>query len=232
MWRDIDLTPHAHPTDLDGYRVVEDQQYISTRPLVDTDAEHDLLEQMIEESKPPKPADCSVDDYLLFTPFRYPPLRDGTRFGKITERSPFYGAESLMAALAEKAYRIEMFDRDTTANFPNRNLSYTSFKFAAQASTCLNVLLPPFDVFKAEIHDPQSHDVGQELGTEIRQCGIQACIFESARCPNENNMAIFDPSIFTRPSYEQQQWSCLIGQMEITFVIGREKKFSFPRQAA
>lgn len=229
MWQNIALKDHARPEELSGYRVVENQEYIATRALVDTNDEHDLLESMLEQSKPPMPADCSADDYLLCTPFRYPPLRDGTRFGKVTERSPFYGSEGLKSALAEKAHRIAQFDQHTSATLPNRNLNFTSFKFAAKASSCLDLLKPPFDTHKAQIHDPNSYVVSQALGTEMRGCGVQACVFESTRCPPARNIAIFDPSIFTGKSFEHQQWSCLIGQMEITFVIGREKKFSFAR---
>lgn len=231
MWKDIDLKEHAKPKKLDGYRIVENQEYNSTYSLVDDRAEHELLEEMIEEGKPPKPIDCSVDDYLLFTPFRYPPLKDATRFGKVTERSPFYGSERLDAAFAEKAYRIEKFDSDTEASFPNRNLSFTSFKFAANANTCLNVLQVPFDKYKDLIHDPISCDSSQALGTEMRQCEIQACLFESVRCSDTRNIAIFDPSIFTKKSHDKKQWSCLIGDTEITFILGREETFTFERSA-
>ena len=231
MWRDIDLTEYARPKDLVGFRVVENQEYNSTYALVDNDAEHNVLEQMIEDSKPPKPDDCPIDDFLLFTPFRYPPLEDATRFGKVTERSPFYGSEKLEAAFAEKAHRIEKFDKDTEATFPNRNLSFTSFKFSAKASSFLNLLETPFEQYRGEIHNPKSFDDSQELGTEMRDCDIQACTFDSVRCSGAKNIAIFDPSIFTKKSHENKQWSCLIGQEEITFVAGREKKYSFKRSA-
>ena len=40
----------------DVVRVVEGQSYISTRQLVDSDAEQEMLEQMVDASKPPYPA--------------------------------------------------------------------------------------------------------------------------------------------------------------------------------
>lgn len=233
MWNKIELKDHAFSKEFMGYRVVENQEYISTRNLVDTNHEHDLLEEMLEKSKPPKPVDCPINDYLLYTPFRYPPLRGATRFGKITERSPFYGSEELRAAFAEVAHRIDQFDQDTSAKFPNRNLSYTSFKFAAKAQLYLDLLNIPFDRYKAEIHSLESYPSSHTLGTEMRNAGIQASIFESTRCPPPpaKNIVIFDPSIFTKKSFYHQQWACMIGQTEITFVIGREKKFSFFRGA-
>ena len=42
--------------------------------------------------------------YLLATPFRYPPLPYGSRFGSRFEPSLFYGARSASTALAESAY--------------------------------------------------------------------------------------------------------------------------------
>jgi hypothetical protein len=56
------------------WRVVETQQDSSTRRLVDSAAEHELLEALLDESKPPVPDGCRGLHYLLFTPFRYPPL--------------------------------------------------------------------------------------------------------------------------------------------------------------
>jgi hypothetical protein len=39
MWRGIDLATLAQPMRCSGYRVVEDQQYIAARCLVDSDEE-------------------------------------------------------------------------------------------------------------------------------------------------------------------------------------------------
>ncbi len=93
------------------WRVVEGQRIISTRSLVDSDAEHDLLEELIDASKPalpPEPAFAGLH-YLLYTPFRYPPLRHGSRFGRRHERALWYGAEELDTALAEVAYYRLLF---------------------------------------------------------------------------------------------------------------------------
>ena len=44
---------------------------VSTLKLVDTLAEQALLEDILEESKPPVPPECRHLHYLLSTPFRY-----------------------------------------------------------------------------------------------------------------------------------------------------------------
>ena len=85
-------------------RMVESQEQIATNALVDSLEEQSLLEEMLEASKPPTPAETAGLHYLLATPFRYPPLRHGSRFGVRQEPSLFYGSIDLSAALAETAY--------------------------------------------------------------------------------------------------------------------------------
>ena len=53
------------------WRVVEAQNQISTTKLTDTSAEQHALELLIEETKPPVPAECRHLNFLLSTPFRY-----------------------------------------------------------------------------------------------------------------------------------------------------------------
>jgi len=229
MWHGIDIRLHARPQALRGYRIVENQEYSATYALVDTKEEHDLLERMIEQSKPPKPADCPIDDYLLFTPFRYPPLREATRFGKSTERSPFYGSETLDAAFAEKACRIEKFDGDTGAIFPNRNITFTSFRFAANAGSCLDLLAAPFDAHSEKIHHPTSYKDTHDLSAHMRRYNVQACIFRSVRDVSAKNCAILDPAVFTEKSRERTQWTCLIGKQDISFFTQPNHRKTFKR---
>ena len=69
---------------------MESQEQVATNRLVATLAEQDLLESMLEASKPPLPKGTARLDYLLATPFRYPPLPHGSRFGGRHEPSLFY----------------------------------------------------------------------------------------------------------------------------------------------
>ena len=66
----IDLTKHITSYEKEIYRIVEGQHYVSTRPLVDSDEEHDILERILDASKPPAPmrnANGALH-YLLYTP--------------------------------------------------------------------------------------------------------------------------------------------------------------------
>ena len=86
-------------------RVVEAQHIVSTRKIVDSDEEQRLLEEMLDTAKPPGPSDAPSNlNYLLATPFRYPPLPWGSRFGSRQQRGIWYGATCARTALAEVAF--------------------------------------------------------------------------------------------------------------------------------
>ncbi len=77
------------------FRVAESQQKVATNTLVDTLQEQRILEELLDRVKPPIPYDCQQYDYLVYTPFRYPPLKHGSRFGKKCIRVFFMVLRSL-----------------------------------------------------------------------------------------------------------------------------------------
>ena len=81
---------------------------------MDSDEEQALLEELIEDVKPPAEAAAGLH-YLLFTPFRYPPLRHGSRFGTRAENGIWYGSRTRGTAFAEKAYYLLLFLEGTAA---------------------------------------------------------------------------------------------------------------------
>src|SRR4028118_850498 len=83
-------------------RAVEAQHVVSTSRLTGNDPEsHDLLEQLIEQSKPTLPVQTAGLHYLLATPFRYPPRTHGSRFRGIADPGVFYGAVERRTACFE-----------------------------------------------------------------------------------------------------------------------------------
>ena len=61
------------------WRLVEAQHRVSTLKLADTLAEQEMLEDLIEATKPVIPVECRHLDYLLATPFRYGTYPNGSR---------------------------------------------------------------------------------------------------------------------------------------------------------
>ena len=87
------------------WRMVESQEEIATNALVDTLEEQAALEYLLDATKPRR---SGLDDlhYLLATPFRYPPLRHGSRFGRTPRTAPASGASSpVWAGAARRAER-------------------------------------------------------------------------------------------------------------------------------
>lgn len=109
LWALCEGETHQKKITAEPWRVVEAQHISSSRDLVDTLEEHDLLEELIEESKPSIAKD---KHYLIFSPFRYPPLKYGSRFGSLYEPSLWYGSLELETAFAEVAYYRLQFFRD------------------------------------------------------------------------------------------------------------------------
>ena len=99
---------------MNACRIVEAQHQYATRKLVDSDHEQYLLEQLIDAAKPPKPSESRFADlhYLLYSPFRYPPLPYGSRFGRRFERGIWYGAEHIDTVLAIYPVHFDWYQPD------------------------------------------------------------------------------------------------------------------------
>src|SRR5687768_11875664 len=79
-WTATALASEARDLAADAWRMVEAQHVTATLKLVDDAEEHEVLEALIEASKPPLPDAVRRLHYLLATPFRYPPPTHGSRF--------------------------------------------------------------------------------------------------------------------------------------------------------
>ncbi|HTE54908.1 MAG TPA: RES family NAD+ phosphorylase [Kofleriaceae bacterium] len=210
---------------------------VSTRKLVDTLEEQELLEELIERQKPPAPEGREFHGLhqLLGTPFRYPPLRWGSRFGQRHERGIWYGSLTVPTALAEVAYYRMVFLDGTTANIsPVAELTAFSAGFASDAAADLT--RTPFERYVPQISSPTDYRDAQMLGTEMRADGVEVFQYRSARDRDGgSNLGLFTPRAFSskRPGREQAIWVCYAGRQRVdmlrkNLLSGRDK-LSFPR---
>ncbi len=203
------------------YRLVESQEQIASLEFVDTLEEQSVLEELLEESKPPVDAGWTHLHYLLKTPFRYPPLKWGSRFGRVFEPSLFYAAQSVNTTLAESAYYRLIFLNSMNGNTPPRPLRTAHSLFTASfASSCgVKLQKPPFSAYVTLLRDKQNYDFTQTLGSEMRHAGVEAFEYVSARCPDAGCCtALFTPGVFTcgKP-VSMQQWLCETTQHGVMF---------------
>ena len=199
---------------LTAWRVVEAQHRVSTRRLVDTLEEQALLEQIVDEVKPPRPTDPRFDKlhFLLFTPFRHPPLRYGSRFGTPSEPGIWYGAKLVETCLAEKSYYQLVFVAGTKARLENLDCLWSAFRAQIAAARGVDLTAAPFTRFDGEISSPTSYASTHALGAAMRADGVEACLFRSARCPKHGTaVALFQPAFASpHPLGAAQTWRCTV----------------------
>ncbi len=194
---------------VDPWRVVEAQHQVSTRKLVDTADEQILLEELIDRVKPPDPTRGTLH-YLLSTPFRYPPLRHGSRFGGRHRPSLWYGSETLATALAEVAYYRFVFLDGTSAHLDVVTTTLTAFRARASSERAVDLAAPPFDAYRRSIASPSDYRESQALGDAMRSAGVELFRYPSARAASGVNVGIFSPSVFGRAKPRGfETWHCV-----------------------
>ncbi|MGB5102654.1 MAG: RES family NAD+ phosphorylase [Steroidobacteraceae bacterium] len=204
----------------DVLRLVESQEQVATNRLVATLAEQELLETLLEASKPPRPARTTQLDYLLATAFRYPPLRHGSRFGGRHEPSLFYGARTLTTVLAESAYYRFVFWQGMHEPPPAPlRTQHTLFGARIRARRGFALHLPPFDAYREELTSRSEYAATQALGRSLRDAGADAIEYVSARDAQAGlNVALFTPAAFAQPRpISKQEWLCETRAAEVSF---------------
>src|SRR3546814_10664064 len=104
-----------------------------------------LLEQLVEEVKPPLPAAARNLHYLLATPFRYGHAKE-SRFRKANERPGiFYASEHIRTAVAETAYwRLHFFSRSPGFTPPTSVVEHSAFSIPVKVSRAIDLMNKPF----------------------------------------------------------------------------------------
>lgn len=202
-------------------RVVESQQQIATLALVDDLAEQALLETLIEGSKPALPPAAAGLHYLLATPFRYPPLRHGSRFGRAFEPSLFYGAQRATTALAEAAYYRFVFWSAMAEPPPGGRLrtQHSVFRARYRGERGVRLHQPPCAAHEAVLRAPADYRATQALGSALREAGVGAIEYLSARDPGRGvNVALFGPeALASRAPLGLTPWLCETSAEEVRF---------------
>ena len=121
--------------------------------LVDTLDEQNLLEILVEDTKPPIPAECCHLHSLLFTPFRYgAPYPEGSRLRRAgVTPGVFYGSKKPATAIAEMAFhRLLFFAESPDTPWPTNAGEYTAFSVKFRTAAALDLTKPPLDRDRAQ----------------------------------------------------------------------------------
>ena len=200
---------HAHTVSGLCWRVVEGQHHVSTLALVDSVAEQERLEQLIEATKPVLPVECRGLNYLLFTPFRYRPYPHGSRFRR-AGLSPgvFYAAAQVETAIAEAAfYRLLFFAESPATPWPANASEHTAFsvKYGGKA---LDLTRPPLARQRARWMHPTDYAGCQDLADKARAAEVELLRFASVRDPlHRTNIALLTCRAFrSKAPVDRQSW--------------------------
>jgi hypothetical protein len=226
IWTRCAGASELRPLRLAPWRAVEAQHQVSTRKLVASQAEQELLEQLIDRVKPG--AYASRQHYLLTTPFRYPPLRYGSRFGARREPGIWYGSETRETLFAEVAYYRLVFLEGTRAELGDVVTQLTAFQVSARTKRGIDLTRPPFAAHRRTIASPAGYAATQALGAAMRDAGVELFRYPSARDPKEGaNVAAFTPAVFGRANpRDLQTWHCTANRERVELAkrdyFGRE----------
>lgn len=227
IWRKTNGESHIKPLIGLIYRLVESQEQIATLGLVNNVYEQGVLEDLIETTKSPVPENTETLHYLLKTPFRYPPLKYGSRFGKTFERGLFYGSLNINTALVETAYYRFVYMLGPEIPF-NSTISseYSSFSVKIRCERGIFLDLSPFSEYESILVSPSSYSETQKLGANMREADVEALRYISARDKNKGkNVALFTPEAFfnNKPS-KFTTWICQTSINEVGFLSKEHQK--------
>ena len=212
LWSLCRETLRIAPLAGDLLRLVESQEQVATSTLVDDLSEQALLEDLLDIAKPPRRPGTEGLHYLLATPFRYPPLHHGSRFGGRFEPSLFYGSRTLATVLAEAAYYRLVFWTAMAIPPPSGRLvtqhALLGARYRGERGVRLTEL--PCAEYEDVLTHPSDYGPTQRLGRALREAGVDAVEFASARDPGRGrNVGLFEPrALASRRPLGLQPWLC------------------------
>jgi hypothetical protein len=193
------------------WRLVEAQHHVSTLKLVDSIAEQEVLEQLIETTKPPLPPECRDLHYLLSTPFRYGAVYPtGSRFRRAgMSEGVFYASETPQTAVAEMAfYRLLFFAESPNTPWPVNPAEYTAFSAKYATKKAIDLRKGKYGADRTKWMHSTDYSYCQALADSARAAKIEVICYVSVRDPGHGmNLALLTCRAFARPKpIYQQTW--------------------------
>ena len=220
IWTPRALASEAVSAERALWRAVEAQHVVATRALVDSMAEQELLEDLLEAAKPAIPIACRSLDYLLFTPFRYPSGRYGSRFRDRIDPGVWYGADTVDAACAEVGYWRCRFVADSDGLTTLDAVAHSLFRAAASGLT-IDLGLAPLNADQAQWMSPDDYSACRMLARAAREADIRLIRYRSVRDPAQASCtAVLDCRAFagTRGITTRQTWFLSVDRRRASWI--------------
>jgi hypothetical protein len=212
------------------WRGVEAQHIVATMRLVDSLAEQEQLERLLEISKPPLPAAvpaptataangprlstprprAAEPHYLLSTPFRYRSPH-ASRFRIAGDPGLWYGAKERDTACTEIAYWRWRFLMDS-AGLRTGELITEHTLFQAQAKgKSIDLTRAPWSAAANAWAHPTDYTACQALATAARSHGVQWIRYASARRSGGSCAAVLSVGCLSLPKpMRMETWVCKV----------------------
>lgn len=201
------------------WRGVEAQHRVATMRLADSLEEQQLLEQLLEDSKPKLPPEAAGRHYLLFTPFRYA-SEWPSRFRRADEPGAWYGADAPATVAAELAHWRWKFFVDSQGLRDTQLVTEHTLFQARFAGLELDLTQPPWTAARASWRHPDDYAQCQQLAASARalEAPAQAIRYESARIAGGMCEAVLELASLRLPSpHLQQTWTCKTTATRVLF---------------
>ena len=215
-----------------AWRGVEAQHVVATLRLVDTAAEQDLLEQLIEGSKPALPTtpgtpnDQPPKHHLLTTPFRDSPEHE-SRFHPRRAKGQWYRAEALQVACAEVAWWRHRFVLDSAGLIDQELLTEHTFFQAAIAGPAIDLMAPPWNAERFTWTHGSNYTATRALAQAATPRGVHWLAYESACAPGGRCAVALTPDCLSEPPDGLERsmltWHCKATKGAVLFTRGRER---------
>lgn len=215
-------------------RLVQQQGINSLDPLVDNLEQLARLEALVETSKPlPQATGATIPSHpLLITPFRYPPLRHGSRFGSRQSRGMFYGSRSRNGCLVEGAFYALLFWEGLIDPPPAPiRRRQTLFSVLLDASRGLQLQAIADEAVQATLRNPIAYGPTQQLGTWMRDHGIEAFEYPSARSREALvQVGVLTPAVFQSTPFDHVEITAELSADHVSFLCHDDGQLRpFPR---
>jgi hypothetical protein len=219
------------------WRFVEAQHHVSTLKLVDSVAEHGVLENLIEATKPALPPECRDLHYLLLTPFRYgAPYPIGSRFRRAgLTQGVFYASDAPATAAAEMAfYRLLFFAESPDTPWPANPAEYTAFSVAYATRKAIDLTKGKYAADKLKWTHVTDYSHCQGFAAAARAAHIEVIRYASVRDPARGlNLALLTCRAFAKPKpIDQQTWRIRLSETGAQAICEAPRSgISFDRKA-
>lgn len=210
------------PAEGSYWRAVEAQHLVATMRLVDTLDEQALLEQILEDSKPPVAAGHRALHYLLSTPFRYSTPQP-SRFRPADAGGIWYGAGDLRTACAEVGYWRWRFLLDSAGLRDGELICEHTLFQARVKGRAIDLSGQPWARRRRDWSHPSNYSACHALADWARARSVQWIAYASVRHPGGQCAAVLDAlALSLHEPARQQTWVGKVTRKQAMFSHGRE----------